>query len=71
MKYKPVTAKVSAIQSRPLFPPPLFDRIFVFNEGRIAEVGSYPELVQQGGLFRELVLSAENGLSSPLSDTAA
>jgi ATP-binding cassette subfamily B protein len=41
------------------------DRIFVFEDGRIAEVGSYAELVQNGGLFRELVLSAENGLSSP------
>jgi ATP-binding cassette subfamily B protein len=41
------------------------DRIFVFDEGRIAEVGSYEGLVQQGGLFTELVLSAENGVSSP------
>jgi ATP-binding cassette, subfamily B, bacterial len=41
------------------------DRIFVFEDGRIAEVGSYTELVQQGGLFRELVHSAENGLGSP------
>jgi ATP-binding cassette subfamily B protein len=41
------------------------DRIFVFEDGQIAEVGSYRELVQQGGLFRELVLSAENALSSP------
>jgi ATP-binding cassette subfamily B protein len=42
------------------------DRIFVFDDGKIAEVGNYAELVQQGGLFSELVLSAENGLSSPL-----
>jgi len=41
------------------------DRIFVFEDGRIAEVGSYTELVQQGGLFHELVHSAENGLGSP------
>jgi ATP-binding cassette subfamily B protein len=41
------------------------DRIFVFENGRIAEVGPYRELVRQGGLFRELVLSAENDLSSP------
>ena len=47
------------------------DRIFVFDEGKIAEVGAYPELVQQGGLFHELVQSAENGLSSPLAEAAA
>ncbi len=47
------------------------DRIFVFNEGRIAEVGSYLELVRKGGLFRELVLSAENGVGSPVPDAAA
>ena len=41
------------------------DRILVFDEGKIVEVGTYVELVQQGGLFSELVLSAENGLSSP------
>jgi len=39
------------------------DRIFVFDEGRIAEVGSYNELVVAGGVFNELVLSAENGCS--------
>ena len=39
------------------------DRIFVFDEGRIAEVGSYEELVAAGGVFNELVLSAENGVS--------
>jgi ABC-type multidrug transport system fused ATPase/permease subunit len=39
------------------------DRILVFDEGRIAEVGTYNELVQQGGLFSELVMSAENGLA--------
>lgn len=47
------------------------DRILVFNEGRVVEVGSYLELVQRGGLFRELVLSAENGLSSPSPEAAA
>ncbi|HTU93358.1 MAG TPA: ABC transporter ATP-binding protein [Gemmataceae bacterium] len=47
------------------------DRILVFNEGKIAEVGTYLELVQQGGLFRELVLSAENGLGSPSSEAAS
>ncbi len=47
------------------------DRIFVFEDGRIVEAGSYSELVQQGGLFRELVLSAENGLSSPVPAVVA
>lgn len=47
------------------------DRILVFNEGRVVEVGSYLELVQRGGLFRELVLSAENGLGSPIPEAAA
>ncbi len=44
------------------------DRILVFDEGRIAEEGTYTELVQQGGLFSELVMSAENGLSSPVPE---
>jgi ATP-binding cassette subfamily B protein len=40
------------------------DRILVFDEGKIVEMGNYVELVQQGGLFSELVLSAENGLNN-------
>lgn len=47
------------------------DRIFVFEDGRIREVGSYTELVEQDGLFRELVLSAENGLGSPCPEAVA
>ena len=35
------------------------DRIFVFAEGRVAEQGSYDELVAKGGVFAELVRSAE------------
>jgi ATP-binding cassette subfamily B protein len=35
------------------------DRIFVFDGGRIAESGPYASLVAQGGLFSELVRSAE------------
>jgi ATP-binding cassette subfamily B protein len=42
------------------------DRILVFEDGRIVEVGTYMELVQRRGLFSELVLSAENGLGSPI-----
>ncbi len=37
------------------------DRIVVFDEGRIAEVGTYDELLHRGGLFTRLVASAENG----------
>ncbi len=36
-------------------------RIFVFDEGRIAETGTFAELVQLGGVFTELVRHAENG----------
>jgi ATP-binding cassette, subfamily B, bacterial len=35
------------------------DRIVVFDEGRIVEVGTYEELVQRGGVFAELVMSAQ------------
>jgi ATP-binding cassette subfamily B protein len=34
------------------------DRILVFDEGRIVEQGTYDELLQQGGVFAELVHSA-------------
>jgi ATP-binding cassette subfamily B protein len=39
------------------------DRIFLFEDGHIVEVGTYDELVQQGGKFTQLVLSAENGVT--------
>jgi ATP-binding cassette subfamily B protein len=45
------------------------DRILVFDEGRIAEIGTYTELVQQGGLFSELVMSAEKGLIRPAPES--
>jgi ATP-binding cassette subfamily B protein len=35
------------------------DRIFVFAEGRVAEQGSFEELVARNGVFAELVRSAE------------
>lgn len=40
------------------------DTILVFNEGRIAEQGSYHELVNQGGIFAKLVASAEESTTS-------
>jgi ATP-binding cassette, subfamily B, bacterial len=36
------------------------DRIFVCDEGRIVETGTYHDLVRQGGLFAELVRAAED-----------
>ncbi len=35
------------------------DRILVFDDGRIVEAGTYAELVRRGGVFAELVRSAE------------
>jgi ATP-binding cassette, subfamily B, bacterial len=35
------------------------DRILVFDAGTIVEIGTYNELVRQGGVFAELVRSAE------------
>jgi ATP-binding cassette subfamily B protein len=37
------------------------DRILLIDEGAVAESGTYDELVEQGGLFAELVESAESG----------
>jgi ATP-binding cassette subfamily B protein len=34
------------------------DRILVFDDGRIAEVGAYEELIRRDGVFAELVRSA-------------
>jgi ATP-binding cassette subfamily B protein len=39
------------------------DRIYVFNDGRIVEVGSYNQLVHRGGVFADLVHSAEKGVA--------
>jgi ATP-binding cassette, subfamily B, bacterial len=35
------------------------DRILVFDDGRVVEIGTYTELVRRGGVFAELVRSAE------------
>ena len=43
------------------------DRIFVFDDGKIVESGSYDALLQQGGVFAELVMSAENGVAGCVS----
>jgi ATP-binding cassette subfamily B protein len=43
------------------------DRIFVFDDGHIVEVGTYEDLVRRGGAFTELVRSAEEGLAGSAS----
>ena len=45
------------------------DRILVFEAGRLVEVGPYHELVKKGGLFTELVVSAERN-HSPSPETS-
>jgi ATP-binding cassette, subfamily B, bacterial len=40
------------------------DRIFVFDEGQIAETGNYESLIQQDGIFAELVRSGEHPAAS-------
>ena len=41
------------------------DRIFVFDEGRVVETGTYDELVHRGGAFAELVHSAGGHVAVP------
>ena len=41
------------------------DRILVFDDGRIVETGTYAELVRRGGVFAELVRSAEGHGPTP------
>jgi ATP-binding cassette subfamily B protein len=45
------------------------DRILVFEDGRVVETGTYPELVRRGGVFAELVRSADG--HEPPSDATA
>ena len=40
------------------------DRIFVFDDGRVVEAGTYEELVQRGGVFANLVQSAIEGIAA-------
>jgi ATP-binding cassette subfamily B protein len=49
------------------------DRIFVFDQGRVAETGTYAELVGLGGVFTALVRSAEGeaAADSAVLETAA
>jgi ATP-binding cassette subfamily B protein len=42
------------------------DRIFVFDNGRIVETGTYRDLLRRGGVFTELVRCAEE--TAPLSN---
>jgi ATP-binding cassette, subfamily B, bacterial len=35
------------------------DRILVVNQGRVAESGTYDDLIKRGGIFTDLVMSAE------------
>jgi ATP-binding cassette subfamily B protein len=44
------------------------DRIFVFDEGRIVETGTYEDLVDRGGTFSDLVRSAAREPSLDRSD---
>jgi len=45
------------------------DRIFVFDNGRVVETGTYDDLVRQGGVFNELVRSAEGDAAVEASAT--
>jgi ATP-binding cassette, subfamily B, bacterial len=45
------------------------DRILVFDEGRIVEVGTFDHLVAAGGVFTDLFMSAQTG-SSPNTSPA-
>jgi ATP-binding cassette subfamily B protein len=46
------------------------DRIVVFDEGRIVESGTYQHLVQQGGVFTELVMSSQTSSAEPVPKAA-
>ncbi len=47
------------------------DRIFVFDEGQIAETGNYESLIQQNGIFAELVRSGDHPGASQIAPALA
>ncbi len=47
------------------------DRILVFDDGRVVESGTYDGLVQHGGVFTELLMSAQSASPVPEADGAA
>ncbi|MHC5540126.1 ABC transporter ATP-binding protein, partial [Singulisphaera rosea] len=47
------------------------DRIFVFDEGRVVETGTYGELVDRRGVFTELVRSATDGILGSVGEDIA
>jgi ATP-binding cassette, subfamily B, bacterial len=47
------------------------NRIVVFDEGRIAEVGTYADLIERDGIFSQLVRSAETNANGSLLAPAA
>jgi ATP-binding cassette subfamily B protein len=44
------------------------DRIVVFDDGQIVETGTYHELLRRGGVFTELVMSAEHGVAADVAE---
>ncbi len=40
------------------------DRIFVFDQGRVVETGTYDELVEQNGIFAEMAYHNKTGKPS-------
>ncbi|HEV8061222.1 MAG TPA: ABC transporter ATP-binding protein, partial [Gemmataceae bacterium] len=42
------------------------DRIFVFDQGRVVETGTYDELLEQNGIFAEMAYHNKTGKPSPV-----
>jgi ATP-binding cassette subfamily B protein len=47
------------------------DRILVMDQGRVVEAGTYDDLIKRGGIFTELVMSAEKDAVSRNGEVAA